>query len=423
LHVVAFVHEKAISAGAMIALAANEIVMEPRAMLGDSAPISLAPGGGGMQPMGAAERAKAESPILEDFRSSAARNGYDPLLAEAMVSVGRAVHWVENDQGQRRFVDDEEFKKLTAADGKWRVVADLPDPIDSGDTLLTVSTDRALKLGLAKGTAASVDDLAAQRGYKIMARFEPTGGDQFVSWLSSGMIRFILLDGLPPERVHRAAHAPGTGAAEAIAVISLGLLLGVPLLTGYAAWWEVAVIFLGADPAGGGNLRDPGHGVMGIVGAGLMLFGLIMTFVGDEPPKHARHPAEPPRHVGGAGAGLIVVVGGLVASMFLWFWLNRYLPKLPYFNRLILDDDERPDDDGSGNSGVAASAAHVAAGRHDRPRGERPASRWLCRISRRDDSTTPALPTWSAKAASSPPRRKCRARSPRELCGREGGLN
>src|SRR5687767_8110163 len=39
LHVIAFVGEKAISAGAMIAMAADEIVMAPSAKLGDSAPI------------------------------------------------------------------------------------------------------------------------------------------------------------------------------------------------------------------------------------------------------------------------------------------------------------------------------------------------------------------------------------------------
>src|SRR5262245_41738487 len=114
LHVIAFVNEKAISAGAMIALAADEIVMEPAALLGDSAPIAIAPGGSSATTMGDTERAKAESPILEDFRASALRNGYDPLLAEAMVALGRTVHWVENEAtGLRRFVDAEEFKRLT----------------------------------------------------------------------------------------------------------------------------------------------------------------------------------------------------------------------------------------------------------------------------------------------------------------------
>ncbi len=70
LHVIAFVREKAISAGVMIALACDEIVMAPHALMGDSAPIAVSPGQQGMQTLGETERAKAESPILEDFRDT-----------------------------------------------------------------------------------------------------------------------------------------------------------------------------------------------------------------------------------------------------------------------------------------------------------------------------------------------------------------
>src|SRR4051812_16576132 len=87
LHVIAYVRRMALSAGIMVGMAADEIVMQPGSMIGDSAPISIG-AGGGMVTLGETERAKAESPILADFRDSAAKNGYDPLLAEAMVSVG-----------------------------------------------------------------------------------------------------------------------------------------------------------------------------------------------------------------------------------------------------------------------------------------------------------------------------------------------
>src|SRR5688500_2157969 len=66
LHSIAFVNSKAISAGALIALACDEIIMTPSATLGDCAPIQANPMGG-METMGEAERAKAESPVLADF--------------------------------------------------------------------------------------------------------------------------------------------------------------------------------------------------------------------------------------------------------------------------------------------------------------------------------------------------------------------
>ena len=116
LHVVAYVQDKAISAGAMIAMACDEIVMSDSASLGDCAPIIFGPGG--LEAMPAAERAKAEGPVLTDFNESAVRNHHDPLLAGAMVDVTRVVYWVQNDKGERRFVDQKEYDALTATK-KW----------------------------------------------------------------------------------------------------------------------------------------------------------------------------------------------------------------------------------------------------------------------------------------------------------------
>ena len=95
LKIIAYVTEKAISAGVMTAMACDEIAMAPGTMMGDSAPIMVSPEGG-LQNLGATERAKAESPVLADFLDSAERNGHDPLLAEAMVRIGPALYLVEN---------------------------------------------------------------------------------------------------------------------------------------------------------------------------------------------------------------------------------------------------------------------------------------------------------------------------------------
>ena len=67
LHTIAYVPQKAISAGAMIALACNEMVMGPVARLGDAAPISIS-SDGSLVPLPPTERAKMQSPIIDDFR-------------------------------------------------------------------------------------------------------------------------------------------------------------------------------------------------------------------------------------------------------------------------------------------------------------------------------------------------------------------
>jgi membrane-bound serine protease (ClpP class) len=332
LHVIAYVGEKAISAGAMIALAADEIVMGQSAMMGDAAPITIAPTGG-LQPLGDAERAKAESPILEDFYDSAIKNGYDPLLAQAMVQVGRTVHWVENGDGQRRFVDAEQYKKLSGEG--WKPVEGVRDPIDAGNTLLTVSTDLALKLGLARGTAPSADALAAERGLTVAATLLPSGGERLISWLDNGIVRFVLML-VFMQSLYAALHAPGHGFPEVLALSSLGVLVGVPMLTGYAQWWEVLAIIVGLVLIAVELFVLPGFGIAGISGIVLFLFGLTMTFVGSEP---GGLPGILPSMEGTRDAlkqGLFIVTGGMLCSLLLWIWLSRYLPKLPYFNKLIL---------------------------------------------------------------------------------------
>ena len=330
LHVIAYVHDKAISAGAMIALACDEIVMSPSATIGDAAPISVAPTGQ-MQGLGAAERAKAESPILADFRESAERNGYSPLLAEAMVAVGRVVYWLEGPGGQRQFVTEQEYNKLTAEG--WKPVAGAPSPVDGPETLLTVHTGLATKLGLAKGQALTAESLAADRRLQILADLSPGAGEKFIEVLGSGIARTVLIVVFLLS-LYIAMHTPGHGMAEAVAAISLCVLVGVPLLTGYAQWWEIVAIFVGMVLLALEIFVIPGFGVAGIIGTVLLLGGLIMTFVGNGPgmPGIWNLPAIQQ----GLRTGLTSVIVGLICSLVLAAWIRRYLPKVPFFNRLIL---------------------------------------------------------------------------------------
>jgi membrane-bound serine protease (ClpP class) len=350
LHIIAYVHPKAYSAGAMIAVACNEIVMAPSAAVGDCAPIVFSTDGN-LQPMPAAERAKAQSPIVADFDASAARNGYDPVLLEAMVITERTVHWVQGPSGERRFVDENDYAALTARG--WKPVAGVPDPIDGPDTLLTLGTDEAVKLGIARGVAESAEALAAERGLSIVADLTPGVGEQFVELINNAAVRGILMT-LFFVSLYISIGSPGHGAAEAIATISLGLLVGIPLLTGYAQWWELAVIFGGLALLAFEVFVFPGHGVSAIVGIIMILGGLLLTFVGREPsgmPGVLPHFEETWRHV---RQGLIAITGGLTASLLLSIWLRKYLPKLPYFNGLILTTTS-----GGTSPALAANAADV----------------------------------------------------------------
>lgn len=332
LHIVALVTDKAISAGSMIALACDELVMQPGSRIGDCAPITLR-SDGSLEALPAAERAKIESPILADFRESARRNGYDPLIAEAMVSVGRIVYYIQDESGARRFVNKEDFTTLSAEG--WKTVEGVPVPLDPDSELLTIDAEIAHRIGLSKATIQSADALADERGWSITSRALHGFGDDLVAMLASGIARSILLT-IFMSSLYLAMSMPGHGAPEAIALTSLGVLIGIPLLTGYATWWEIVLIFSGLAMIAFEIFVYPGHFVSLIIGFVMMVGGFLMTFVPKEP---SGIPGILPQMAGSydaLGRGFVTVTGGVVASIALWFWLSRYLPQLPYFNRLVL---------------------------------------------------------------------------------------
>jgi membrane-bound serine protease (ClpP class) len=329
IHTVAYVRDKAISAGSMIAMACDEIVMSDSASLGDCAPIIFGPTG--LETMPPAERAKAEGPVLLDFNESAVRNHHDPLLAAAMVDVSRVVYWVQNDKGERRFVDQKEYDALISTK-KWSNVPGEPVPIDGPDTLLTLDSDQAVRYGIASAKYSTIESLEQARIYNIVADFTPGWGEAAVEFLSGAVVRGLLII-IFLQCLYVVLHAPGHGVAELCGLIALVLMLGVPLLTGYAQWWEILVIFLGLMLVSF-EILLPGHIFPGVSGGLLVLFGLVMTFV----PAGVNGPTYfPSRETWPlVERGIVVVAAAMGSSVFLWFWLNRYLPKLPLLNRLIL---------------------------------------------------------------------------------------
>jgi membrane-bound serine protease (ClpP class) len=332
VHTIAYVQDKAISAGAMIAMACDEIVMSSSASLGDCAPIIISDQG--LETLPPAERAKEEGPVRLDFDESAKRNKHDPLLAAAMVSVEITVHWVQSPPipgrlAERRFVDDDDYKTLTAQG--WKTVPGAPEPVDSATTLLTVDSQEAVLYGLASGNASSAQALASQCGYTVVADLSPGWGDNLVEILGSAAVRGLLLVVLL-QCLYIVLHAPGHGVAETIGLGALALMLGVPLLTGYATWWEILLIFAGLGLVSV-EIALPGHFLPGIVGGILAFGGLVLTFIPFQP---TGVPGFVPQTLHAAERGLFVVISAMLVSFMLWSILARYLPKLPLLNRLVL---------------------------------------------------------------------------------------
>ena len=365
---VAWVNKEAYSAGSMIAVACNEIVMTRGATLGDCGVILGTPIG--VEAVPEQLKAKAESPVLEQFRDSARLRGYDRLLCEAMVRSDIEVWWLENiETGQREFVDREtkrtRLEPTAGADGsvlsrlsglgkdknvKWKLVescvdpdlkTDVPvhQPIVSDSELLTMSQSRAYAFGFCKAIVANEAELRTR--YNLtgpLVRAEFTWSEMLVRWLTSTPVRGFLLV-LILLGAYVEFHTPGVIIPGVVALICLALFLGAPYLTGLANVWEIVVVLVGVLLLALELFVIPGFGVAGIAGLVLIFIGLLATFVPEEPGRS--FPLYWPKwEVGleGLKTGLMTLAAAVVTSIAGMVLLSRYLPQMPYVRRIVPDN-------------------------------------------------------------------------------------
>ncbi|TWT42074.1 hypothetical protein RAS1_32020 [Phycisphaerae bacterium RAS1] len=350
---VAWVNHEAYSAGAMISVACKKIYMSPSSAIGDCAPIMVSPTGG-LEELPATERAKAESPVLQEFRDSAASNGYDPMLCRAMVTVGEEVWWIQSTTGdERRFVSAADKKKLiddvAEAERKWKTVESLADPksgreqplvqpVDRPDTLLTLSQSEAVAFGFASGIVGDLDDLVGKLGQSGAPLYlETSGWETFAMWLNSPWVRgflfMIVVVGGYIEFSHPGLMLPGI-----TALVALAIFLGAPYAAGLADIWTFVLLGVGLALLAVEIFLLPGFGVAGILG-GLMVLGAFLgTFI-------PREPGAPmfslPNLQGTWDAlkiGIFAMSGGLVMAMVGIVLVLRFLPQLPVVDKLILSN-------------------------------------------------------------------------------------
>lgn len=351
----AWVNDQAYSAGALISVAAQEILMAPSASIGDCAPIMISPVGGPQQ-LGETERAKAESPILQEFRDSAIRNDYNPLLCRAMVTVGVEVWWVQNTEtGERKFVDAEEKKELIddpdAEQHEWQLVktyfdprldkdAPAKTPTDEANELLTLSEGEAVAYGFASAIAADMDQVAAHFGLPArLSRIEITGWESFAMWLNSPLVRGILFV-IMLLGAYIEFQSPGLIVPGVTALVALGIFLGAPYAAGLADIWTIILLVVGLMLLAIEIFVLPGFGVAGVSGVVLILVAFVGTFVPAEPgmPRFAWPSLEGTWDA--MKTGVLVLASSVIIAVTGIALLARYLPSMPFGGRLVLANPE-----------------------------------------------------------------------------------
>jgi membrane-bound serine protease (ClpP class) len=348
---VAWVHPKAYSAGTIIALSCREIIVAPGSVFGDAAPISVLPGMG-LQPLPAAERAKLESPILDELDAAAARRGDDARLLHAFVVAEEELWLVERvSDGARRFADRAELETLglepvanltppkdlaprhpsvpselpiTAADrGAWRLL----ESVDANTRLLVAQSDEALRWGLASGLVRDDTELASFFAAKQVVLFPESWAETLVRFLVSWPVRIVLIGIFVVALVIEGLH-PGIGVAAIVAAAAMLLLVGAPALIGLAEWWEILLVFAGIGLIGAEIFVLPGTGVAGIAGALCVLAGLVASFTGTDPTSANERGAL-------ITASTTTVAGLFLGAILAWF-ASRWFRETAVFRRAVL---------------------------------------------------------------------------------------
>jgi membrane-bound ClpP family serine protease len=110
LHTIAWVNPEAISGGAIIALACDEIIVSSNATMGDAGIINMFSMNEGIP---ANERAKITAPIIADLVDSARRHGYDEVLVQSFSTLGVETWQVRNKRtGRIYFLTAREYEAL-----------------------------------------------------------------------------------------------------------------------------------------------------------------------------------------------------------------------------------------------------------------------------------------------------------------------
>ncbi len=280
---IAFVNTQAFSAGALVAIAADEIYMAPGAVMGAATPVDGT---------GTPADAKTISAVRSTFRATAEERNRDPLVAEAMVDPDVAI----------------------------------PGLVEQGQ-LLTLTTQQARTVGYVDGVGATLDEVlvAAGLGDATLETTAPSLAERVVRFLTHPVVA-SLLTSLGVVLILADVYTAGFGLLGGAGIALLALFFWGHMLVGLAGWEGVALVVLGVVLIGLEVLVIPGFGIAGIAGGAALLGGVWVSLIGNDGATNADMLRATYTVL---GALALMIVGALAVL--------RYLPRSRRFGALVLE--------------------------------------------------------------------------------------
>lgn len=232
--ITAYVVGKAWSAGAYIALNADQIVMAPGTSMGSAAVVDSA---------GNAAEDKMQSAWLATLEEAAKLNGRDPIFARAMADK----------------------------------TVDLPEYRAGAGYLLTLTSGEAIEVGYAEATAVDRTELLAylELGNATITDLEVSFAEKIARFVTHPVIIPILLSigslGLVLE-----LYSPGFGIPGIMGISALFLFFFGHLVAGFAGF-ETIILFVGGILLIIIEIFFPGFGIFGILGIAAIIGSMVLA--------------------------------------------------------------------------------------------------------------------------------------------------
>ncbi len=339
---VAYVSEMAISAGALIALACDDLVMAPGTTIGDCEPIYPSAGGITTAPE------KIQTVIRAKFRAFSQENGYPVLLSQAMVTKELEVVEIRDiETGEVRMANRDKLgsnisprSSMSGKEDGERVRVLPPNleilrvVVEEGE-LLTMTDSEALTLGFSRATVKSVEEaisLYSAAGIApIMLEF--SWSETFARKLRAIKWIFFMLGLLG---IFVEMKTPGFGLPGIASILFFGIFFMSSYVAGLAESWEILLFFVGLALIAVEIFFIPGFGVPGIVGVVFVITGLFLSAVPLAPLPLPDDAAAYDFQIKMTKIFLLNFTLSVIVLVIFAYVLSRYLPRFPYLNRLIL---------------------------------------------------------------------------------------
>ncbi len=237
VHTIAFVNRWAMSAGALITLATEEVYVAPGASYGAATPV-----------LGTGEPAdeKVISALRSTFRATAEARGRDPDVAAAMVDANLEV-----------------------------------EGLVARTELLTLTDGEALDVGFADGRAASRTEVLELAGLadRPVVETSPSLAERLVRFLTNPVLGSLIFT-IGILLIIGELLIGGFGIATAIGAGLLAVFFYGHLLAGLTGWEDAVLVLLGVGLLLVEVFVIPGFGIAGVLGVAAVLGGGFLAMTG-----------------------------------------------------------------------------------------------------------------------------------------------